>query len=235
MAEAETPTISVKIGVPARDMVHTAFMHSVAMLVAVSAAAGIEVNLSTSAGTLICDQRINLAKAMLKEGQDYLLMLDSDMRFPSDTLLRLLARQEAIVTCNYSTRRVPAEPVAFRSCKTLEKLYTDEESTGIEECAANGLGIALIHRSVFEETAKPWFYIPYIPDVEGFWGEDVWFCNQARKAGFPIFVDHDLSKEVKHIGNREYDWLDCAAMKDEVVAMWKAGVERKDRREPDHL
>lgn len=228
-------TVKVKVGVPARDTVHTGFFHACTMLVAQSVAAGLEVNLTTSSGTLICDQRINLAKAMLSEGHDYLLMLDSDMRFPSDALLRMLERQEAIVTSNYSTRRAPAEPVAFKSCTTLEKLYTTEDSTGLEECSANGLGVALIHRSVFEETPKPWFYMPYIPASDGFWGEDVWFCNQARKAGFPVFVDHDLSKEVKHIGNREYDWLDCLAMRDEVTALWKAGVERKDRREPDEL
>jgi hypothetical protein len=225
----------VKIGVPARDTVMTGFFHSCAMLVAQSAAAGIEVSLTTSAGTLICDQRNNLAKSVVEEGHDFLLMLDSDMRFPSNALTRMLDRNEAIVTANYSTRRAPAEPVAFKSIGTLEKLYTDEDSTGLEECAANGLGVALIHRTVFEQTPKPWFYIPYLPEQDGHWGEDVWFCNQVRKAGFPVFVDHDLSKEVRHIGMREYDYLDCAVMKDEVRAQWAAGLERKDRLEPSDL
>lgn len=214
--------MKVKIGVPARDTVMTGFAHSLAMMVGVSAASDIEVNLTTSAGTLICDQRNNLAKATLEEGCEWLLFVDSDMRFPSDTLLRLLSRNAPIVTCNYSTRRAPAEPVAFRHFGTCEKLYTDPESEGVEACSANGLGVALIHRSVFEKMEKPWFYIPYIPASDGHWGEDVWFCNQARKAGFDVLVDHDLSKEVRHIGIREYDYIDAAAMKDEVVAKWRA-------------
>jgi hypothetical protein len=173
------------------------------------------------------DQRNSLAKAALDEGFDWLLMLDSDMRFPSDTLARLLDRNVPIVTCNYSTRRSPAEPIAFKSISTLEKLYTDEESTGLEECSANGLGVALIHRTVFEQMPKPWFNIPYIPASDGHWGEDVWFCNQARKAGFPVFVDHDLSKEVKHIGMREYSYEDTLAIREDVVALWQAEQDAK--------
>lgn len=217
------PPVKIKVAVPARDQVCTGFFHSASMMMAVAANhPDIEISLSTSAGTLICDQRQNLAQAMIDDGSDWILFLDSDMRFPKETLLRLLSRNTPFVACNYTTRRAPAEPVAFKRIGTLEKLYTDPDSEGLEECSAIGLGIALIHRVVFEQTPKPWFNIPYIPEKDGFWGEDVWFCNAVRKAGFDIFVDHDLSKEVKHIGLREYDYLDAAAVKEEVVALWKA-------------
>lgn len=217
----------VKIGIPARDTVMSGFAHSLAMMVARSAVEGVEVSLTTSAGTLIADQRNNLAKAALDEGCDYILMLDSDMVFPSGALMQLLAHQQPVVTCNYTTRRAPAEPVAFRRIGTLEKLYTDPDSEGLEECAANGMGVALIHRTVFEQTPKPWFHIPYIPESDGFWGEDVWFCNAVRKAGFPVYVDHDLSKEVRHIGMREYDFLDAQVMKADVVAKWQSEQDAK--------
>jgi len=206
----------VLIGVPARDTVMTGFAHSLATLVGVSAAAGLEVRLVTSAGTLICDQRAKLAQAAVDEGFDWLLFADSDMRFPGDALLRLIARGEAVVTCNYTTRRAPAEPVAFRRIGTLEKLYTEADSTGLEECAANGLGLALISTEVLRAVPKPWFYIPYIPDCDGHWGEDVWFCNAVRKAGWPVWVDHDLSRQVRHIGLRDYDFMDALAVRDEV-------------------
>jgi hypothetical protein len=211
----------VKVGVPARDTVMTGFFHSAALMIARSAIQGVDIGLTTSSGTLICDQRNNLVQATLDEGIDWLLFLDSDMRFPSDTLLRLLARNAPIVTCNYTSRRPPAEPIAFKRIGTLEKLYTDEDSTGVEACAANGMGVALIHRTVFEQVPKPWFYIPYVPEKDGFWGEDVWFCNAARKAGFDILVDHDLSKEIGHLGIREYTWQDAALMKEDVQAIWR--------------
>ena len=37
-------------------------------------------------------------------------------------------------------------------------------------------------------------------------GEDVYFCTMARVHGFEVWVDHDLSKEVTHIGQFEYGW-----------------------------
>lgn len=226
MKSKKRPDIKVKIGIPARDSVMTGFAHSLAMLTgATGCVPGIELGVSTSAGTLICDQRDKLAQAMLDDGSDYLLFLDSDMRFPADALVRLLDRQQPIVACNYTTRRAPAEPVAFRRLATAEKLYTDEDSTGLEECAAVGLGVCLIAREVFERTPKPWFYIPYVPAIEGHWGEDVWFCNQARKAGFPTLIDHDLSKRVTHIGLREYDYQDALAVKDEVREIWRRDTE----------
>ena len=216
--------MKVMIGIPARDTVMTGFAHSLAVMVGVtSCIPEIEVRVVTQSGTLICDQRAKLAQSCVDDGCDYLMMLDSDMRFPADTLIRLLNHEQPIVTANYSTRRAPAEPVAFRRFGTCEKLYTDEDSTGLEVCSANGLGVSLIHRSVFEQMEKPYFYIPYIPADDGHWGEDVWFCNQARKAGFDTLIDHDLSKEVKHIGIREYDYIDAAMVKDEVVARWRAG------------
>lgn len=220
--------LKIKIGVPARDTVMTGFAHSLAMLVGASACVpSLEISMTTNAGTLICDQRDKLAQAMLDDGSDYLLFLDSDMRFPADTLVRLLDRQQPIVACNYTTRRAPAEPVAFRRLATAEKLWTLEESTGLEECAAVGMGVCLIAREVFEKTPKPWFYIPYVPEIDGHWGEDVWFCNQARKAGFGTLIDHDLSKRITHIGLREYDYVDAEVIKDEVHGAWLAEMEAK--------
>lgn len=211
--------MKVKVGIPARDTVMTGFAHSLAMLVGASSREpGLELSVYTSSGTLICDQRNQIAKAALESDCDWVLYLDSDMRFPPETLLRLLERNVPIVSANYSSRRAPAEPIAFKSIGTLEKLYTEEDSTGLEEVSANGFGVMLIHTSVFRTIPKPWFYIPYIPEKDGHWGEDVWFCNAARKAGFDVLVDHDLSKEVRHIGVREYDYLDTLAVRAEVEA-----------------
>lgn len=225
-------TQKILIGVPARDTVMTGFAHAITTLVACSAiSADVEIRLSFSAGTLICDQRDKLAKEAISSGADWLLFVDSDMRFPANALLRLMAHGEPIVAANYCTRRVPPEPVAFQRLATAEKLYTGPDSTGLEECAAVGMGLMLIRTDVLTSMAKPRFFIPYLPEIDGHWGEDVWFCNQARKAGFATLIDHDLSKEVKHIGLREYDYLDAEAVRDEVQEQWRQGLARADRQQ----
>lgn len=224
--------MKVLVGVPARDEVMTGFAHAALCMVSRTVAeTDIEVRVTFSAGTLICDQRDKIAKEALNCGADWVLYLDSDMRFPSDTLTRLLTHNQPIVACNYTTRRAPAEPTAFARLATAEKLWTRADSTGLEECAAVGMGVFLVHTDVLRAMEKPYFFIPYVPEADGHWGEDVWFCNQARKAGFATLIDHDLSKEVKHIGLREYDWRDADEMHDHVRAEWEAGMGRKQRLE----
>ena len=209
----------------------TGFAAALATLTGATCAAFPEIELAVvvSSGTVIDAQRRGLAKDACDRGFDYLLFLDSDMRFPMDTIARMLDHKLPIVAANYTTRRAPAEPVTYRSISTGEKLWTLPESTGLEECSATGLGVTLIHTSVFKAMPKPWFYVPYLKEIDGTWGEDIWFFNEARKAGFPVFIDHDLSKEVYHIGLREFDYLDAYAMRDTVKAMHKKSVSRKER------
>jgi hypothetical protein len=46
-------------------------------------------------------------------------------------------------------------------------------------------------------------------------------AEKVREAGIPIYVDHDLSKQVGHVGNHVYQCLEVAAWK-------KAQSEPKD-------
>lgn len=87
---------------------------------------------------------------------------------------------------------------------TQYRLVTDENSTGLEPVEAIGFGVVLITREVFEQTKFPWFEHAYDHDQQMATGEDVWFCELAQQAGFPVFVDQDLSKEIRHAGSLEY-------------------------------
>ena len=35
----------------------------------------------------------------------------------------------------------------------------------------------------------------------GYCTEDVTFCNKVRAAGNQIWIDHDLSREIRHVGS----------------------------------
>ena len=61
----------------------------------------------------------------------------------------------------------------------------------------------LIDLSIMSRVAKPWFKVEW-GDESNQYGEDWWFCQQFEKAGIPIFVDHELSWQVGHIGQMEY-------------------------------
>ena len=167
----------------------------------------------TVAGTLIFDQRNKLAQAALDENCDYILWIDADMRFPKNTIERLIAADKDIIGVNATTRTVPVGPTAKRLQIDYEKKenhwysIVSKGKTGLERVTAIGCGVMLVKRKVFEQTPKPWFYFYEIPGGKTL-GEDVHFCIAAHDAGFETWVDHDLSQEIGHIGQYTYSWAD---------------------------
>jgi hypothetical protein len=197
---------NIAICVPARDEVSTGFAHDLAIMSARfygNAPSGTLFNVNFVAGTLIADQRQKLVMMAIKQGADYILFLDSDMRFPSYLLERMLAHDKDIVACNYATRRLPVKTVAFSDFAELKCIYSLDK-TGLEEVDAVGMGAMLIKTEIFKKLPLPWFSISYLPSGNMYIGEDIYFCKLAQANGMKVYVDHDLSKDVRHIGVMEF-------------------------------
>jgi len=201
--------MKVAICLPCRDMVNTSFAYDLSRMMANWAAKNVPLGhqllIFTSQGTLIVNQRADLARNAIEAGADHILWLDTDMRFPKDTLDRLLAHNKPIVAANYATRRLPVDTVAFRLHDNggWETVKTGEK-TGLEKVEAVGMGVMLTSTEVFKNMPKPWFSITYHPQSNEYSGEDIHFCYKAGKLGHEVLIDHDLSKEVKHIGTFEF-------------------------------
>lgn len=198
-------TATVAVCVPCRETVDAGFAFDLARCVAAHTA-GTEdrVLLFQSQGTLIVNQRSELAAGALQAGATHVLFLDADMRFPKDTIRRLLAADKPIVAANYSTRKLPLQPVAFADDTTQTRVYTEPDSKGLRRVAAIGMGVMMVRAEVFQKMPKPWFHIHYSAGSGVYTGEDIWFCRGAREAGFEVWLDHDLSQQVRHIGNFEF-------------------------------
>jgi glycosyltransferase involved in cell wall biosynthesis len=171
-----------------------------------------EVNLYTSMGTLIFDQRNNMVESALEEGADYVLFIDADMRFPKDTLERLIAHGKGIIGVNATTRSAPVKATA----KTLEidedgtcnwKQISSKNKTGIQKADGIGCGVMLISKETLNAIPKPWFFFELLPENK-LLGEDIYFCIKAKDVGIDTFIDHDLSQEIGHVGNYTYGWHD---------------------------
>ena len=135
----------------------------------------------------------------------HILMLDSDMCFPADTAHWLAWRNEPIVLANYVKRVIPTVPVTRGMDGRL--LATLDKSTGLEPVKYGGLGVCMVHREVFERVPRPWFHFEWYETPKGklaMRGEDVYFFDKCRAAGYDVLVDHDLSKHVTHRGSFEY-------------------------------
>ena len=136
-----------------------------------------------------------LVEQSLQRGSEWILFLDDDHSFPPTLLLQLLAHEQPIVSSLYLRRTNPFLPIAYES-KDDAGLYmpidlTDAPSEGLRKIVAAGSGGMLIRSEVFHAIEPPWFLHT---DEQS---EDLFFCDRAREAGFPLYVD--LSARLGHI------------------------------------
>lgn len=207
--------MKIAICVPCRDEVMAGFCFDLAKLVQYEAKRGkVEIELLQMPGTLIFTQREKLAHEALEMGADAVLWIDSDMRFPSNTLEVLLARNVPVLGVNATTRREPVLPTALnleiKKGAEVSQVWHKVESrgkTGIEQVTAVGFGVTLIRREVFEKVPQPWHDVIWT-DHGGVIGEDVTFCVKCLESDIPVHVDHDLSMHIGHTGARTFGWDD---------------------------
>jgi len=164
-----------------------------------------QVDLIGGHGSVLPSVRHDIAERALEHGATHLLWIDSDHRFPNDTAHRLIARDRPWVGINATTRCAPVRSTALKN--EGELLQTTRHSKGLERVWRMGFGIVLIEARVFEAIEKPWFLTEYIEKngEKCFRGEDIYFTEKAKAAGFHPMVDHDLTKETAHIGSLAWD------------------------------
>lgn len=200
----------IAILVPATETVTTAFMASMTELLMHTTAEVESTPIETLTvqyygSSILPFSRQILAQFLVDMGFSHGLFIDSDMRFPKDTLLRLVKHEHPIVGINAMTRRAP-----YRCTAQVDPgvpLVTTPESTGLQRVSRIGFGLTWVAAEIFEKIERPWFGLEWIPEKMVFRGEDYWFCERAKAAGYDIWVDHDLSKQVFHVGSFEYSPL----------------------------
>jgi hypothetical protein len=58
--------------------------------------------------------------------------------------------------------------------------------------------------SVFDKIGMGVWDMKYLPEAGTYQGEDWTFCEACEKADIPLYIDHDVSKLVGHVGNFEF-------------------------------
>lgn len=203
----------VAVCLPTFDHVHTGFAMSLAMLCSANHA---RLTLINHRSSLIHKARDLLIVEALKTDPDYILFLDSDLRFPAWTLGRLLSHGKDIVGASY-IRRTPPHELLVKILPGTEQMVVNG---GLHEVALVPTGCLLVKADVFKRMSRPYFRSPsfengdstpemlrdYLPDDMRpvTVGEDTFFCAAARSAGYQIWLDVDLTADIGHIGERVF-------------------------------
>ena len=201
---------SVAILIPALDHVHTEFAVSLAQMILHTAGNGAELlshlSIQTYGCSIIPHARHVLAQHAVESGVTHTLWIDSDMQFPQDMLLRFARHDEKLIGINAMMRRPP-----YLNCAQAQPgmpLLITEESRGLEKVHRTGFGVMWVATEVFRSISMPWFDLVYQPQLHQFRGEDYVFCEKARAAGYEVYVDLDISREVKHLGSYGFNpWM----------------------------
>lgn len=163
--------------------------------------------------SLVYVARNNLFSKAIDYNADYVLWLDSDMVFPSNTLEVLLedARQGMdYVSGLYFSRIPPINPVISKKLiyeqtkdglKHGSETYKDYPKDSVFEIAGSGFGCVLTNVHSVAEMVVEYDEPPFLP-MKGF-GEDYSFCYKFSKMGKKMYCDSRI--KCGHVGSIIYD------------------------------
>ncbi len=145
----------------------------------------------------------NLLAEKAKDVADYIFFVDDDVLPPMDTITKLLSHKKDIVSGLYFAKQEPHFPQIFTKNADNPTRYDSVEEykkDSLIEIDACGAGCMLIKADVFKKLKQPYYH--YIPksDTEPRKGEDFYFCEKAKEAGYQIYAD--TSVMCKHIGRK---------------------------------
>lgn len=183
----------VVICTPSRGDVHATYAYDLAYLMRASQATYV-----LSMGCSLPTLRSSLVSHAVNAGATHILFLDSDMRFPPDTIMQLVSRRKDMIGANC---RVRTTKQAVWTGRVGDEFISSVGKQGIQPVDTIGFGVTLLDTKMFNDVEEPLFGMPW--DGSKYVGEDVFFCQKIRDAGHEVWIDHDLAQEVRHTAEIE--------------------------------
>lgn len=155
----------------------------------------------------LSNSRQNIVDFVLQGNATHLLFLDDDMVFNQTIVHEWLAQTERhVIAANCPTRSIPCHPTARREGPTIAgtPIYSDVANMRFEKCWRIGTGIMMISREVLQKIKRPCFDVVWRPELDSYGGEDWSFVEEIQKAGYDVWIDHEQSLPIGHVGSQEF-------------------------------
>jgi len=200
-------------------------------------------------GASLSKNRNELVETALEMKASWVIMIDSDMLFPVDSLSRLLKHNKSVVSALAFRKSYPYRPVGQTEDKdgNIKDLTTSGDGS-LMKVRRIGFGMVAIQTAIFKSLPKPWFSMAPTflrHDGENFFidgdllaedtnetlSEDHWFSDLCNVHNIPLRIDTGLS--IAHLGLYPYDQDDYSAAKqhrDEAEEAEKRIITRTDNK-----
>ena len=202
----------VLIGIPSNGYIRAETITSLIEIISYTKNASFIVSAPT--GIYIHQLREHLANQALGLEADYLMFIDSDMIFPPNRIEKLLAAKKPIIGADYNYKITPKMSVTKIDPEKIDKKYIEKDPNYPQyirlkenprpnfpfEVKALATGFMLIETEVFKKLKKPWFWFDI--EKENLVGEDLYFCQKAKKAGISVWCEPTI--KIEHIGDYRY-------------------------------
>lgn len=192
--------MKLQIVIPSARDHKPSFVSSICGLVRKLATADLEAfDMFIMQGASVLPKARNTAlRQAIEKGFTHVLFLDDDMVFPPSLVHDLARHNLGVIGVNYTRKTDDRYPQTHdldgNPVKSIDRV-------GVEEVGWIGFGAVLIKLDVLKDIPDPLFQMVWHPDRQDFLGEDYFFCWKVRSFGVPIYVDHDVSKKIAHIGD----------------------------------
>jgi len=184
----------VFIGYVHGEMVHAAFMESV-----IREANRVGAIIKGQESEPYVDQARNfLVDSFLATTCEWFLSVDTDIILPESVVGRLVARGQKLIGALIYVNTKPPFPQIYQKIadfgvKGYGTFMIDESWTPGDFLTADatGAGCLLVHRQVFLDVpdSKPFRWFQHEQRGEDLFGEDVVFCERAKRAGHQLWID----------------------------------------------
>lgn len=154
-------------------------------------------------GALLPWIREQIFEIAVSQDCTHLLFVDTDMKFPANTIGKMLELKKGIVGAWTFTKQLPKVPTVHVREESIWRNASVDERPNEPFCrmagrqVAVGTGLMLIDMEKAARIESPRFKADY----HGL-GEDIYFCTEALRAGLEVWCDPTIP--VKHIGDYEY-------------------------------
>lgn len=146
----------IAIAVPSGRTVEASSYNCFMGVAAYSAAAGLELAMLNFQTSQISHGRNALVRLAMNSGCDKILWLDSDMKVPADTLVRLLRHGKDVVGGTYN-KKTPRPDGSFETLGSLLGQHPDVLNDGLWEAERLPGGVLLVDMSVYRKLEWPWY------------------------------------------------------------------------------